>query len=514
MSEAIPLLATDTTTITTATATATTTIPHLTVSPAETTLEATSHPTSSIPTTSAPTPSTSTSPEQATSTTSTTSSLTEKKPLKKRRSWGQELPIPKTNLPPRKRAKTEDEKEQRRIERVLRNRAAAQTSRERKRLEVEKLETEKKQVETENGLLLQRLAAMEAENRRLAEQVAQLQQSVSSASSSPSPFTTATTTTPASAITSPPNATSPVVARVRGTREESPTLSFTLFKQEHREKSSFDRLPFFPRYTPGGDDDSRLSTASAAAAAATTTSSSLTAFNETSDMTQRPAAMLSNSNESADLLAPPSLSFFEGSGPESISSADDFENDYPRSLSPLSSDGFNDMLFGDSESLTHDFAFLEGGLSFTDFDGGAAGAGAGTVGPTSTAAIITTTTGTCAAASAGDLSAFVFDSLVDFDAEPSFSCTPDNTTNFNNLNGNKIKIEDDIHNITDLFNEIADNNNITDNNNNNNNIHQPNESIPAAPGLPDAAPHETSCVQPSFGASTTRCDGQGIAAST
>jgi len=61
----------------------------------------------------------------------------EKKPTKKRKSWGQELPTPKTNLPPRKRAKTEDEKEQRRIERVLRNRAAAQTSRERKRLEVE-----------------------------------------------------------------------------------------------------------------------------------------------------------------------------------------------------------------------------------------------------------------------------------------------------------------------------------------------------------------------------------------
>lgn len=70
-----------------------------------------------------------------------------KKPAKKRKSWGQVLPEPKTNLPPRKRAKTEDEKEQRRVERVLRNRRAAQSSRERKRLEVEALEKRNKQLE-------------------------------------------------------------------------------------------------------------------------------------------------------------------------------------------------------------------------------------------------------------------------------------------------------------------------------------------------------------------------------
>ncbi|KAM5347176.1 hypothetical protein ACJ41O_010181 [Fusarium nematophilum] len=70
-----------------------------------------------------------------------------KKPAKKRKSWGQVLPQPKTNLPPRKRAKTEDEKEQRRVERVLRNRRAAQSSRERKRLEVEALETRNKELE-------------------------------------------------------------------------------------------------------------------------------------------------------------------------------------------------------------------------------------------------------------------------------------------------------------------------------------------------------------------------------
>ncbi|PTB70267.1 hypothetical protein BBK36DRAFT_1136941 [Trichoderma citrinoviride] len=77
-----------------------------------------------------------------------TSATSEKKPVKKRKSWGQVLPEPKTNLPPRKRAKTEDEKEQRRVERVLRNRRAAQSSRERKRLEVEALEKRNKELET------------------------------------------------------------------------------------------------------------------------------------------------------------------------------------------------------------------------------------------------------------------------------------------------------------------------------------------------------------------------------
>lgn len=61
------------------------------------------------------------------------------RPAKKRKSWGQELPEPKTTLPPRKRAKTDDEKEQRRIERIKRNRAAAHNSRERKRQETETL---------------------------------------------------------------------------------------------------------------------------------------------------------------------------------------------------------------------------------------------------------------------------------------------------------------------------------------------------------------------------------------
>ncbi|KAI9834965.1 MAG: hypothetical protein M1819_002688 [Sarea resinae] len=78
---------------------------------------------------------------------SLTSPLPEKKQPKKRKAWGQVLPTPTTNLPPRKRAKTQAEKEQRRVERIMRNRNAAQTSREKKREAYEKLENEKKAAE-------------------------------------------------------------------------------------------------------------------------------------------------------------------------------------------------------------------------------------------------------------------------------------------------------------------------------------------------------------------------------
>ncbi|KAH9223301.1 hypothetical protein DL95DRAFT_353461 [Leptodontidium sp. 2 PMI_412] len=98
----------------------------------------------------------------------------EKKPVKKRKSWGQQLPEPKTNLPPRKRAKTEDEKEQRRVERVLRNRRAAQSSRERKRQEVEALEAQKLAVEQTNQDLMRRLADAEAKNALLERQLEQM----------------------------------------------------------------------------------------------------------------------------------------------------------------------------------------------------------------------------------------------------------------------------------------------------------------------------------------------------
>jgi len=91
-------------------------------------------------------------------------SLSVNKPVKKRKSWGQELPEPKTTLPPRKRAKTDDEKEQRRIERIKRNRAAAHNSRERKRVEAEGLAVEN----TKLRVMMERL------QRSLAQRDAQL----------------------------------------------------------------------------------------------------------------------------------------------------------------------------------------------------------------------------------------------------------------------------------------------------------------------------------------------------
>ncbi|KAF7560052.1 hypothetical protein G7046_g4111 [Stylonectria norvegica] len=90
----------------------------------------------------------------------------DKKTAKKRKSWGQVLPEPKTNLPPRKRAKTQDEKEQRRVERVLRNRRAAQSSRERKRLEVEALEQKNKVLEDELLLTKQKNLLLTEELKR------------------------------------------------------------------------------------------------------------------------------------------------------------------------------------------------------------------------------------------------------------------------------------------------------------------------------------------------------------
>lgn len=212
----------------------------------------------------------------------------EKKPAKKRKSWGQELPVPKTNLPPRKRAKTEDEKEQRRIERVLRNRAAAQTSRERKRLEMEKLETEKIRMEQQNQFLLQRLSQMEAENNRLSQQVAQLSAEVRGSRSS-----------------TPVKAGSPVPNSANTT---SPTLTATLFKQEG-EELAMERIPFPTPSTVNLDYSPTLKPSTLAEA--------------TPDVTQHPAAMLcppdlqcpsaaSKEQESATVvLSPSSTSSFQ-----------------------------------------------------------------------------------------------------------------------------------------------------------------------------------------------------------
>ena len=101
---------------------------------------------------------------------------------RKRKSWGQVLPEPKTNLPPRKRAKTEDEKEQRRIERVKRNRLAAHNSRERKRAEVDQLTTEKECLEAQLQSMKARMHEMQAQLLRYQKMYPQIAQQAPSMS--------------------------------------------------------------------------------------------------------------------------------------------------------------------------------------------------------------------------------------------------------------------------------------------------------------------------------------------
>ncbi|KAK6341687.1 hypothetical protein TWF696_008755 [Orbilia brochopaga] len=82
-------------------------------------------------------------------------------PKKRRQPWGRQLTPPTTNLPPRKRAKTEAEKQQRAYERVIRNRKAAETSRQRK--------------QAQQDQLLRDLQAAQRENQELKEILGKLQ---------------------------------------------------------------------------------------------------------------------------------------------------------------------------------------------------------------------------------------------------------------------------------------------------------------------------------------------------
>lgn len=85
---------------------------------------------------------------------STTSAEPEQQPNKrKRKAWGQPIPEFKEVIGPRKRAKTAEEKEQRKNERILRNRKAADKSRQRQKKAVEELENKQTQMARENATL-------------------------------------------------------------------------------------------------------------------------------------------------------------------------------------------------------------------------------------------------------------------------------------------------------------------------------------------------------------------------
>ncbi|MCJ1474409.1 hypothetical protein MMC13_003067 [Lambiella insularis] len=197
----------------------------------------------------------------------------DKKPTKKRKSWGQELPTPKTNLPPRKRAKTEDEKEQRRIERVLRNRQAAQSSRERKRQEVEKLEGEKYAIERQNYMLKQRLLAVEHEKYALRQQIAKYAAALQK---------TGTISRAVSVGPIPSSAPSPTL------------VAAELRQLDKNIKQEFEDLSFsLP--SPQNTLDPRSSFSSASPSSSRSASPSHMDFNgsvTSPDMTQHPAAML------------------------------------------------------------------------------------------------------------------------------------------------------------------------------------------------------------------------------
>ncbi|KAK5938821.1 transcription factor that binds to CRE motif [Knufia obscura] len=72
---------------------------------------------------------------------------------KKRKAWGQPVPEIVQILPPRKRAKTAEEKEQRKNERILRNRRAADKSRQRQKAQQAGLEQQNKDLLSENAQL-------------------------------------------------------------------------------------------------------------------------------------------------------------------------------------------------------------------------------------------------------------------------------------------------------------------------------------------------------------------------
>ena len=81
----------------------------------------------------------------------------DERPKKKRKAWGQPVPDIVPILPPRKRAKTAEEKEQRKNERILRNRRAADKSRQRQKAAQADLETQNKTLIAENAQLKQLL---------------------------------------------------------------------------------------------------------------------------------------------------------------------------------------------------------------------------------------------------------------------------------------------------------------------------------------------------------------------
>ncbi|KAL8692876.1 MAG: hypothetical protein Q9218_002169 [Villophora microphyllina] len=259
-----------------------------------------------------------------------------KKPVKKRKSWGQELPVPKTNLPPRKRAKTEDEKEQRRIERVLRNRQAAQSSRERKRQEVEKLEGEKSYIETQNDMLKERLMAAEHEKFKLQQQNSKLMAELAALKGGSS---------------------------TRSSLAPSPNFSTDLFNNQQAIKQEIEDSLFALRTPISLPSDSFSPSPSATTNSRSPSPTSLDlgfhALTTSPDMTQHPAAML------CDLQCQ--------SGASSLNNTNTIQHQ-PTSIKPqyahqqpiILSDTYFNGLFAAPATPPADISFFEDGFTTTD----------------------------------------------------------------------------------------------------------------------------------------------------
>ncbi|KAI2464388.1 hypothetical protein F4781DRAFT_413232 [Annulohypoxylon bovei var. microspora] len=212
----------------------------------------------------------STAPESVEGTPSPGPENGEKKPTKKRKSWGQVLPEPKTNLPPRKRAKTEDEKEQRRVERVLRNRRAAQSSRERKRQEVEALEQRNQQLE-------ELLRNQQKTNEMLMDELNKLRRG-NGTSRSPSPLDAFQPT--------PLTLSQPLFGSSQDDQAEDKPGMMNDFILMPEQDGTVDPASLSPELTPVPDDN--LGESSTTEEVATATTSEATS----SDATQHPAAVL------------------------------------------------------------------------------------------------------------------------------------------------------------------------------------------------------------------------------
>ncbi|CAI4214229.1 unnamed protein product [Parascedosporium putredinis] len=296
------------------------------------------------------------------------------KDYKKRKSWGQVLPEPKTNLPPRKRAKTEDEKEQRRVERVLRNRRAAQSSRERKRQEVEALEQRNKELEA-------RVLSIEKTNLLLLEELNKYRR------------TTGVVTRSSSTLDALPSNPVTLTSELFGSQGSHKTLMDRIIFAE-TSHSTVDPSSLSPKAATQNMDQLSPDPETSRTAAVTDERMSMTQTRTPStELTQRPAAMLCDlqCQQSVDPqswttsqmspvqlqtqflilstlvstcqrpLTQIAMSLKAGfSSPNSI----DFENDYMASDSStlFPTDPF------DLSQFLHEDAEAELGLHFTDFE--------------------------------------------------------------------------------------------------------------------------------------------------